>query len=96
MQAGGHRFESVHLHHPAFGEDHETPSGATRAGCCLKGEERVCHVTEADAPGANALDVSEEVSSCEAAGMWGLAPVRGGFVRRNSWVKLWSFALDQA
>jgi len=24
-------------------------------------------VTEADAPGANALDVSEEVSSCEAA-----------------------------
>jgi hypothetical protein len=33
----------------------------------LKGEERVCHVTEADAPGANALDVSEEVSSCEAA-----------------------------
>ena len=33
----------------------------------MKGEERVCHVTEADAPGANALDVSEEVSSCEAA-----------------------------
>jgi hypothetical protein len=26
----------------------------------LKGEERVCHVTEADAPGANALDVSEK------------------------------------
>jgi hypothetical protein len=48
----------------------------------LKGEERVCHVTEADAPGANALDVSEEVSSCEAAVRVGLAPVRGGFVRR--------------
>ena len=49
----------------------------------MKGEERVCHVTEADAPGANALDVSEEVSSCEAAWRRGLAPVRGGFVRRN-------------
>jgi hypothetical protein len=47
----------------------------------LKGEERVCHVTEADTPGAKALDVSEEVSSCEAARIWGLAPVRGG-VRR--------------
>jgi hypothetical protein len=60
----------------------------------LKGEEGVCHVTEADTPGAEALDVSEEVSSCEAAwrlwvpacaGMlfpprWegGFAPVRGG------------------
>ena len=41
--------------------------GRPGRGCCLKGEERVCHVTEADAPGANALDVSEEVSSCEAA-----------------------------
>ena len=40
----------------------------------MKGEERVCHVTEADAPGANALDVSEEVSSCEAAGR-GLCPL---------------------
>ena len=49
----------------------------------MKGEERVCHVTEADAPGANALDVSEEVSSCEAAWCGGFAPVRGGFVRRN-------------
>ena len=48
----------------------------------MKGEERVCHVTEADAPGANALDVSEEVSSCEAAVRVGLAPVRGGVVRR--------------
>ena len=33
----------------------------------MKGEEGVCHVTEADTPGAAALDVSEEVSSCEAA-----------------------------
>ena len=58
----------------------------------MKGEERVCHVTEADAPGANALDVSEEVSSCEAAVcVGGLAPVRGGFVRRNE-----SSAWDQA
>jgi hypothetical protein len=37
----------------------------------LKGEERVCHVTEADTPGALALDVSEEVSSCEAAAFCG-------------------------
>ena len=58
--------------------------GQPGRGCCLKGEERVCHVTEADAPGANALDVSEKVSSCEAAGRRGLAPVRGGFVRRNA------------
>ena len=35
---------------PAFGEDLKTPSGATRAECCLKGEESVCHVTEADRP----------------------------------------------
>ena len=40
-------------------------------------------MTEADTPGANALDVSEEVSSCEAAGRRGLAPVRGGFVRHS-------------
>ena len=55
-------------------------------------------MTEADAPGANALDVSEEVSSCEAAEWpwapafaracapltrgWGFAPVRGGVIRR--------------
>ena len=43
----------------------------------MKGEERVCHVTEADAPGANALDVSEEVSSCEAAIWHGPPPSRG-------------------
>jgi hypothetical protein len=43
----------------------------------LKGEERVCHVTEADAPGANALDVSEKVSSCEAAIWHGPPPSRG-------------------
>ena len=41
----------------------------------MKGEERVCHVTEADAPGANALDVSGEVSSCEAAWAWGVLPL---------------------
>ena len=52
---------------PAFGEDKRHRPGQPGRGCCLKGEERVCHVTEADAPGANALDVSEEVSSCEAA-----------------------------
>jgi hypothetical protein len=34
----------------------------------LKGEERVCHVTEADRLGAaKAVRLSEEVSSCEAA-----------------------------
>jgi hypothetical protein len=37
----------------------------------LKGEERVCHVTEADRPGAEAPGVSEEVSSCEAAVHYG-------------------------
>ena len=41
----------------------------------MKGEERVCHVTEADMPGANALDVSEEVSSCEAAIWHGVLPL---------------------
>ena len=49
----------------------------------MKGEERVCHVTEADRLGPQGLSVSEEVSSCEAAWRGGLAPVRGGFVRRN-------------
>jgi hypothetical protein len=49
----------------------------------LKGEERVCHVTEADRLGAaKAVRLSEEVSSCEAAWRRGLAPVRGGFMRR--------------
>ena len=48
----------------------------------MKGEERVCHVTEADAPGANALDASEEVSSCEAAGRMGFCPCARRFVRR--------------
>ena len=33
----------------------------------MKGEERVCHVTEADRLGPQGLSVSEEVSSCEAA-----------------------------
>ena len=34
----------------------------------MKGEERVCHVTEADRLGAaKAVRLSEEVSSCEAA-----------------------------
>ena len=53
----------------------------------MKGEERVCHVTEADAPGANALDVSEEVSSCEAAWRRGFCPCArrfcAAFPRRN-------------
>ena len=62
----------------------------------MKGEERVCHVTEADAPGANALDVSEEVSSCEAAWCGGFAPVRGGFVRRNAIVEPLEFRLGSS
>ena len=50
----------------------------------MKGEERVCHVTEADTPGAMAraakagavaLDVSGEVSSCEAACVGGVLPL---------------------
>ena len=48
----------------------------------MKGEERVCHVTEADAPGANALDVSGEVSSCEVA-VSGATPLRR---ERGHWV----------
>ena len=63
----------------------------------MKGEERVCHVTEADRLGAaKAVRLSEEVSSCEAAWCGGFAPVRGGFVRRNPWVSLWGSAGDQA
>jgi hypothetical protein len=57
--------------------------GQPGRGRCLKGEERVCHVTEADRLGPQGLGVSEEVSSCEAAWCGGFAPVRGGFVRRN-------------
>ena len=39
----------------------------------MKGEERVCHVTEADRLGAaKAVRLSEEVSSCEAACCGGL------------------------
>src|SRR5258708_37492864 len=58
LQAGGHRFDPVHLHHrcrapmaiPTFGEEQrEIPSrDDPGAGCCLKGKERVCNVTEAD------------------------------------------------
>ena len=63
------RLEKIKRHRP----------GQPGRGCCLKGEERVCHVTEADTPGANALDVSEEVSSCEAACAdfvhWGVLPL---------------------
>ena len=49
---------TIRRHHPAsdpaFGEDLErSRSAATRPGArCLKGEERVCHVTEADRLGA--------------------------------------------
>jgi hypothetical protein len=60
-----------------------TVRGNPGGGCCLKGEERVCHVTEADRLGPQGLSVSEEVSSCEAALRVGFAPVRGGFVRRK-------------
>ena len=59
MQAGGHRFEPVHLHHPEaasggttgvwrrFGEIAVRSHPARRA-LFEEGEERVCHVTEAD------------------------------------------------
>jgi hypothetical protein len=41
----------------------------------LKGEERVCHVTEADRLGAaKAVRLSEEVSSCEAVVCYGPPP----------------------
>ena len=57
----------------------------------MKGEERVCHVTEADTPGAQALDVSEEVSSCEAAWRLGSWPCArrwcAAFPRRSLWVR---------
>ena len=46
----------------------------------MKGEERVCHVTEADRLGPQGLGVSEEVSSCEAAYVW--APARAGGLPR--------------
>ena len=42
----------------------------------MKGEERVCHVTEAGTHGADCAGVSEEVSSCEAAYVW--APACAG------------------
>ena len=48
----------------------------------MKGEERVCHVTEADAPGAKLVPAKaggagciREVSSCEAAWAWGVLPL---------------------
>jgi hypothetical protein len=46
----------------------------------LKGEERVCHVTEAGTHGADCAGVSEEVSSCEAAHVW--APACAGVCPR--------------
>ena len=53
---------------PAFGEDLKTPSGATRAECCLKGEESVCHVTEADRPrGAAAPLLAKRSFACREA-----------------------------
>ena len=70
----------------------------------MKGEERVCHVTEADAPGANlslrkqgALDVSEEVSSCEAAVCVGSCPCARRFcAAERHRLNPWSSAGDQA
>jgi hypothetical protein len=48
----------------------------------LKGEERVCHVTEADRLGAaKAVRLSEEVSSCEAA-VLGVLPLCAAALRR--------------
>ena len=77
-RAPSRRLEKIHRS--------RVPGHPVRARC-LKGEERVCHVTEADRLGAaQAVCLSEEVSSCEAAVCkWGFAPVRGGFVRRNPW-----------
>ena len=64
----------------------------------MKGEERVCHVTEADTPGANALDVSEEVSSCEAACAdfvhWGVLPLCAAVLCGVSRRKLASVATE--
>ena len=48
----------------------------------MKGEERVCHVTEADRLGPQGLGVSEKCLHVRPLGRKGLAPVRGGFVRR--------------
>ena len=76
----------------------KTPSGATRAGRCLKGEERVCHVTEADRLGAaKAVRLSGEVSSCEAAWRMGSCPCARRFcaAERNR-LNLWCSAGDQA
>ena len=48
----------------------------------MKGEERVCHVTEADRLGAaKAVRLSEEVSSCEAA-VLGVLPLCAAALRR--------------
>ena len=60
----------------------------------MKGEERVCHVTEADRLGPQGLGISEKCLHVRPLGAdfvsnGGLAPVRGGFVRRNPWVSLW-------
>ena len=49
----------------------------------MKGEERVCHVTEADRLGAaRAVRLSEEVSSCEAAVRDGVLPLCAAVLRR--------------
>ena len=57
---------TIRGHHPAFGEDLErSRSGVTRRGArCLKGEERVCHVTEADAPGAKLVPAKAGGAGC--------------------------------
>jgi hypothetical protein len=48
----------------------------------LKGEERVCHVTEADRLGPQGSGISEKCLHVRPLGVGGFAPVRGGFVRR--------------
>ena len=61
----------------------DTVRGKTRAGCCLKGEERVCHVTEADRPRPPDCDPGgcacpKKCLHARPLVCGGVAPVRGG------------------
>ena len=42
----------------------DTVRGNPGGGCWLKGEERVCHVTEADAPGAKLVPAKAGGAGC--------------------------------
>jgi hypothetical protein len=53
----------------------------------LKGKERVCNVTEADMPRARRGPVyPEKCLHVRPLGVWGFAPVRGGFCGMAFWV----------